>query len=50
MSSLPGPGPGEWLSFWRVTSNNSDSDSDPFLRFDYQNLESQSLGLYETDF
>ena len=24
-TSLPGHGPGEWLSFWRVTSNNSDS-------------------------
>ena len=25
-SNLPGPGPGVWLSFWRVSSNNSDSD------------------------
>ena len=27
-TSLPGHGPGELLSFWRVTSNNADSDSD----------------------
>ena len=26
-TSLPGHGPGEWLSFWCVTSNNSDSDA-----------------------
>ena len=26
-TSLPCHGPGEWLSFWRVTSNNSNSDS-----------------------
>ena len=25
-TNLPGPGPGKWLSFWRVTSNNSDSE------------------------
>ena len=28
-TSLPGHGSGEWLSFWRVTSNNSDSESHP---------------------
>ena len=27
-TNLPGPGPGVWMSFWHVTSNNSDSDSD----------------------
>ena len=31
-TSLPGHGPGEWLSFWRVTSNNSDSDWSPLLK------------------
>ena len=28
-TSLGDHGPGEWLSFWRVTSNNSDSDHYP---------------------
>ena len=28
-TSLPVHGPGEWLSFWRVTSNNSDSELFP---------------------
>ena len=30
-TSLPGHGPGEWLSFWRVTSNNSDDSDSEYL-------------------